>query len=237
MSTDLIEASSFQEKFPVLVSGSEQNKVVAANVAGEVIEVGDLDRIKVPTGGATTWTVVGIDGEKSEKALEGVIIHVARRRAYWEDNNPTGEQPDCASLDCTTGVGDPGGACLECPLNQWGSAVKQDGSHGRGKACKETALLFLLRPDSNLPEIVSVPPGSLKPVKQYRLRLKVPYWGCITRLELTAVTNKDGIKFAQIAPSFVGTLGAGAARMAKEYADTLAGTFQEVEVDREEVEE
>jgi hypothetical protein len=211
---------------------------VLANLAGDEVGIGDLDRVKVPAGGGTTWTVQGIDGEKQVKFLEGIIVHVARRRAYWESANPTGEQPDCSSTDCITGVGDPGGPCMSCPLNQFGTAVKQGGGSGsgRGKACKESTLLFLLRPGANLPEVVVVPPGSLKPVKQYRLKLTLPYFSAITRLELEKVSNKDGIAYARIKPTLVGQLPPDSAAQVRNFAQALTGIFNSAGVDRHELE-
>src|SRR5688500_11912452 len=97
--------------FSVLEPNSEAAELIRANTAGEEVGVGDLDRIRVPTGGGTLWTVPTIEGEKSERELVGIIVHVARRRAYWSDPSPTGNPPDCSSRDCITGVGDPGGEC------------------------------------------------------------------------------------------------------------------------------
>jgi hypothetical protein len=36
---------------------------------------------------------------------------------YTGGNSP----PDCGSFDGETGIGDPGGECKRCPLNQFGS--------------------------------------------------------------------------------------------------------------------
>lgn len=223
------------EKYAVLQPGSEAAELVRANAAGEEIGVGDLDRIRVPAGGATNWSVPTIEGEKSEKFLEGIILHVGRRRAYWANPNPTGDPPDCRSNDCISGIGEPGGDCASCPLNEFGSARRADGTTGRGKGCKETALLFMLRPGNHLPEVVVVPPGSLKTVKQYRLKLPVPYFGALTRLKLTKAQNKDGIGYAQIVPEFAGALSAEQTRQVKEYADTLRGVFEATTVDRDEM--
>lgn len=223
-------------KYEVLQPGSTAAELVAANTAGEEIGIGDLDRIRVPAGGATTWSVPSIEGEKSEKVLEGIIVHVARRRAFWSDPNPTGDPPDCKSSDCVEGIGEPGGLCATCPFNEFGSARKQDGSAGRGKGCKETRLLFLLREGNHLPEAVIVPPGSLKAVKGYLLKLKVPYWGAVTRLKLAKTKNKDSIDFAQIAPEFVGALDGEQVAQVKRYADSLKDVFEAVSVEQEEIE-
>lgn len=238
MGTELVVMKDFAEKFPVLVPGNQAAALLKQNLAGEDISMADLDRVKVPAGGGTSWTVKTLEGERPTKTLEGVLLHVTRRRAYWQSANPSGDQPDCSSNDCVTGVGTPGGACLNCPLNQFGTAVKQGGGLGRGKACKESVLLFLLQPGALLPTIVVTPAGSLKAVKQYRLKLAeggVPYYAAMTRLELVKQANKDGIAFAQISPSFAGRLPDEAAQQVQAYAATLGNNFETVGVSREEV--
>lgn len=240
MGTQLIEMKSFVESYPVLAPGNEVAALLRQNLAGEELSIADLDRVKVPSGSSPpSWSVKTLNGEQPVKTLEGVLLHVARRRAYWRSNNPTGDQPDCSSNDCVTGVGDPGGKCLDCPLNQFGTAVKQGGAPGRGKACKESVLLFLLPPGSLLPLIVVTPPGSLKAVKNYRLKLAesgVPYFAAITRLELAKANSKDGLAYYQIAPSFAGQLPPEAAAQVQAYAATLGNNFETVAVAREEVE-
>ncbi|MDE2103885.1 MAG: hypothetical protein KGL39_42005 [Patescibacteria group bacterium] len=233
MGTDL----TVLEKYPVLLPDSEAAQLVTANVAGEEISVADLDRIRVPGGGmTTTWTVPDIEGERTEKSIEGIIIHVARRRAYWSNPNPSGDPPDCRSDDCIRGVGNPGGECADCPLNEFGTAARPDGSQGRGKACRESTLLFLLTPGRSLPIVVCVPPGSLRIVKQYRLRLQVPYFQAITRLELVKEKSKDGVSYAQIKPSYVGKLDADMTKSVRKYAEALKGVMERAQIDPSDVE-
>jgi hypothetical protein len=179
--------------FPAL-TGSNVSDLITQTLAGEPLTPTDLSRIKVPTGGGTSWTVPTASGDETHKELTGILVHVTRQRAYWPDATPTGEPPMCVSSDCVTGVGDPGGKCgtnanPACPHNQWGTAIKQDGSQGRGKACKETKMLFLLREERMLPDVVAVPPGSLQTAKKYLLKLcneiKKPYFHVVTELTLT----------------------------------------------------
>lgn len=239
MGTQLVEMKSFSAQYPVLAPGNQAAELLRQNLAGESVGMADLERVKVPAGGGVAWTVKTLEGDKTVKSLEGVLLHVVRRRAYWKSANPSGDQPDCSSNDCVTGIGEPGGACISCPLNQFGTAAKQGGGVGRGKACKESVLLFLLQPGALLPTIVVTPAGSLKAVKQYRLKLAeggVPYHAAVTRLELAKTTNKDGIAYSQIAPSFAGQLPPEAAAQVQAYAATLGNNFDTVSVSREEVE-
>ena len=218
--------------YPALVGGGQAVDIIAQNMGGEAVTANDLNRIKVPGSGGTIWTVVDSDGaEQPFKALEGIIVQIARRRAYWPSAAATGTPPSCASADCITGIGDPGGNCERCPCNQFGTAKKKDGSPGRGKACKETKLLFILREGSLLPDVVSAPPGSLKVVRQYQLKLGVPYWSVVTALTLEKATSKDGDLYATIHPQRVATLNAEHARQILDYANRLRKVFAQVTID------
>ena len=236
MSNALISLKDATELFPVLTTGGEQQQILKDNLAGESVGVGDLARVKVPAGGVTSFTIPSIAGDKTTKEIEGVIIHVARRRAYWENPNPSNEQPDCSSNDCINGVGNPGGDCATCPMNEFGTALKQGGGQGRGKACKESTLLFMLTPGSTMPIVVVCPPGSLKAVRQYRLNLNCAYFACVTKLELEKVPNKDGIPFARIVPKFVSELDPSAVVQVKQYAANLIGVFNSETVKHTDVE-
>jgi len=213
-------------------------KVISDNLQGEQISPADLTRIHVPAGGGTTWEVPTPDGDsESLKAIEAVIVHIARRRAYWPGSTPTGEPPACTSADCVTGKGAPGGPCDECPLNLFKSARKGDGGAGRGKACKESKLLFVLRSGHQLPEVVVAPPGSLKIMRQFQFNMDRPYWTYVTRLELTKVQNKDGIAYAQIKPARVGILSQEQVDGIRAYAQQMEAVFGQVAVDRSDVDD
>ena len=66
-------------------------------------------------------------------------------------------------MDGKTGIGEPGGACATCPMNAYGSA--RDG--GRGKACKNMRDIYLLRSGEYMPLLISLPPTSIKPFKEF----------------------------------------------------------------------
>ena len=56
-------------------------------------------------------------------------------RTLWEkDNN---EKPMCKSIDGQTGVGNPGGSCLQCPAGRWGE-------HGEKPQCNQEMNLLCL---------------------------------------------------------------------------------------------
>lgn len=221
--------------YSVLVPGSKASSILRMNLGGEDMSVSDLDRVKVPSGGATFWTVVDAAGERPQAAIEGILVHTARRRAYWKDQNPSGSPPDCGSSDCITGYGNPGGECAKCPLNVFGSAVRQDGTQGRGKRCKEVGLLFLLQQGGALPTVISVPPASLKQLRTYKVRLagmELPFYSVITRLTLSRVKSGDGIDFAQIVPSMAAKLDEAAVKQVQEYISVLGPLFNSTQVER-----
>jgi hypothetical protein len=225
------------EAFPVVATGAAM-EVIRQNLGGELPSPADFTRIKVPAGGGTTWEIPSVDGDgESTKAVDGIIVYIARRRAYWSNTNPSGEPPQCSSGDCIIGIGDPGGACDECHFNVFGSAHKQDGTAGRGKACKESKLLFILRAGQILPDVVVVPAGSLKAMKSYQLKIGVPYWSLVTRLALEKVQNKDGITFAQIKPSRVGLLDEATAKQVLAYARELKQVFEQTTLDAGDMED
>lgn len=178
-------------------------EMIRANIGDRDITAGQLDRIKVPSGGATNWNIMGLDGEESMKELQGIIMHWTEPRAFWLKQFGTGEagaRPDCASDDSTFGVGDPGGLCSKCPNAQYGTKRGPDGKLGKGQACKQIRQLFLIQRDELLPMIVNVPPASLKACSQYFLRLAsklTPYWGVVTNLRLTRC-DMQGAPYAKI---------------------------------------
>ncbi len=209
--------------YPIVANAKEMAEIMRENLGGEQVTAGDLTRIRVPAGGGLQFVVEGSD--ETLKAVEGIIIHIARRRAYWSDPNPSGLAPDCTSTDMLRGIGTPGGDCESCPYNQFGSKARPDGKEGRGKACKETKLFFVVRPGQILPEIVSIPPSSIKATRQYQLKLGVPFWSVVTRLTLRKAVNKDGIGYAEIVCEKAGTLDAEMAQAMRQYAQSLGGVF------------
>lgn len=107
------------------------------------------------------------DGEKSE-SIEAVLIYKHRCNVYWEkdiDEGGGGSVPDCASIDAvkpTQGDSIQSDTCAECPNNKFGSD-----KDGNGKACKNQIRSFWLLKGNRLPQILMVPPSSLKQFSRY----------------------------------------------------------------------
>lgn len=202
-STDLIVAGSDSQFLALQMPEEELQGLIKANIGNRTLDAFSLDRIKTPSAGDTSWRVETLEGDEHVKEIEGIIIHWATRRSYWENNSPDGSPPNCSSPDGLTGFGTPGGACHDCSFNAFGTAVKQDGGPGRGKACSEYRQLFMLKPDSLLPIVVNAKPGSLKSVDTYFNRLLgagVKSTALVTRLALSKQRSKDGQDFSMIDP-------------------------------------
>ena len=185
---------------------------VRENVGGNLSSA-DFERIRVPSGGGQLWEIDTLDGPVGVKSIEGVLIYARDARAYWEhgiDDGVGGSPPDCSSDDGVVGIGSPGGACSACPMNRFGSKISADGKASNGKACKQTRDLFVLRKGEVLPSLIQAPPGSLKNVRTFFVRLAVrnrPYTSVVLSLALEQATQKGGgNKYSRIVPTVAAQL-------------------------------
>lgn len=228
------EAIATREEFAVLKQDpSAIASAIHENLGGEEIGPGDLDRIKIPSGGGTSWTVPTLAGDEDVKEFAGVIVGFKTVRSFWEkefsgESNP----PDCFSDDGATGNGAPGGTCARCPLNTWGSGKANE------KACKERRLVFILRPGDFLPVVVSLPPASIAPFKKYLMRLSsqgVAYYSAVTRFALERDKNSGGIVFSKVEIALSHLLEANQVESIKAYAETIRPMLARVrdDADRE----
>lgn len=180
-----------------LVPKGEIMEIIAENMDGQITS-SDLDRVKIPAGGGIAFEVPTLEGADSQKYIDGVIIAHQPQNVYWStgmDEGGGNTPPDCVARDGKFGEGAPGGLCATCPMNKFGS----DG--GNGKACKNTEVLFILRPGNMLPIALRVPPTSLGAVKKYLLQLtsaSIPFYGVQTRLSLEKATNAAGIGYSKL---------------------------------------
>jgi len=174
--------------------------VLKENIGETKLSPFDLDRIRVPASGGTTWEIPTLTGEVAAKSFHGIIVTWKEGRSYWSQRyGGESSPPDCASADGITGVGKPGGDCLTCPHSQWGTATGPKGEPSRGQACRTIRLLFTMLEGNVLPVVVSVPPTSLKPCRTYFLRLAqraIPYYGVVTEFSLVKGDLASMIEFA-----------------------------------------
>lgn len=213
------------------ITPRELQEILTANAGEGTLNLEELGRIKVPAGGATTWTIPTLGGEEETKVLQVVIVAWRDQRALWLSSLDTSDgpkPPDCSSRDAVCGslkreeitvlaqandLIQPGEVspdsrpqdCQTCPFAKFGTAR---GSKGRGQWCKATRALYVLFPDSMLPTALTVPPKSIKPIRSYFLQLAskgLPYYGVVTHLNLQKSKNADGIAYSEIMPQ-VGTI-------------------------------
>lgn len=223
--------------YAVMQRGEKLREIMAANVGTGGVSPFDIDRIKVPSGGGTTWEVPSLTGVVETKELRGVVIAWRDARSFWResfDATGGGTPPDCSSDDGISGQGDPGGDCAVCPLSQFESEMR-NGKPGRGQACKQTRLLFVVREGDMLPILVVVPPSSLAVMRKFFLRLAssaVPFYGVVTELTLSKTKNKDGIAYGEIVPKMVAQLSPEECDRMRAYAAIVAPVLAVVRVDR-----
>lgn len=201
-------------------------EVVKSNLPMLAMSPWEMDRAKVPAGGGSMWEIPDLDeGTKAVKSLEGIILHWLQPRSYWKlglDEGDGATPPDCWSPNGIEGIGEPGGDCVVCPMNKWGSATK-----GAGKACGEKRLLFLLQPAMYLPLMIQVPTMSIKPLNQYLMRLAstgTMYHNVVTGLSLQKDQQRGGsLTYSKIVFKKVRSLTDTEIQAVKDLAEMLKG--------------
>jgi hypothetical protein len=205
----------------------ERQAVMAAfavNCASGSITEFDLPRIKVNSGTAL-WLIPGLDGDSTAAAIEGVVVEAHDTRVYYRSKDAGNVPPDCSSVDGIIGTGKPGGDCGGCPLAQW-----ESGENG-AQACKQVKQLFMLRGASMLPEVVSLPPTSLKAIRQFFLKLAtqgIQYYQCMLRIELEKAQNQQGKPYGKAVMRFIRKLSDEEAARAEEMRAFVAGFCERV---------
>jgi len=200
-------------KFAIMKPNVDIKAVIEANLGGETISALDLERVKIPGGGGTTWTVPKFGGVDEIKELDVLIILHTSNRTYWETEFGQGEPgpPDCYSGDCVTGFiradfvpseghMSPTSVCGEqtCPMAKFGTAK---GGKGDGQACTQKRTLFFLRENSLLPMTLNASPASLKNAMKYLIGMTgagMEPHHIVTRLTLQPDRTKGGVEYSKI---------------------------------------
>lgn len=189
--------------------------IIRSNLKSQPLTYELFDVVKSPSGGSTVFSVPGLSGDEAEKELYGIILDYTTPRAYWDNPDPVeGTPPLCLSRNSI--ISEDGKACAHCPFNDFGS---KDGE-SNAKACKESALLFLLRPNNILPLLVRVPVTSKGRFLKYATRLLstlTPISSVVTKITLEKTTSKTGKPFALFNFEAVNKLSAEEAAQAKAF--------------------
>lgn len=152
-------------------------------------------RIKIPAGGVLQFEIPNGDPQHPDyrPTLNGVILYNHASCAYWPEGDEYNDDvpPLCSSVDGKQGYGEPGGTCATCTLSQFGSA-----SNGRGKACKNMRVLYLLRSGEFMPLAINLSPTSISPFREFLnqgfvFRNRATY-GSLVEIGLKRQTNPEG---------------------------------------------
>lgn len=210
---------------PVLtISQPDAISVLTEMLSAEQFSVYNFPSVSVPRE-SIRFTVETEDGEKELTEITGVILEAKTSKAYWAKAYGSGTigAPDCRSDNGKIGVGNPGGNCLICPWNQYGTAPGGD-----GKACKENRILFFLMDGDMIPTIITLPPTSIKPWMNFQMSLMKkanPSYGVRTKLTLEKVTNKSGKRYVQVNFQSIGKLGEEDLAAVRSYRRAMEGMF------------
>lgn len=169
----VVVAADYKESYPVLFSQVNIGEAMKENFDGQDITARELFyQVKVPSGGGTEFTTIDASGEEvGVKEIAGIILHIGNTRAYHEGDFGTpgsDKVPTCSSEDGETGVGQPGGACVTCAMNEFGSAKNK-----RAKACSEYKPVYMLVPGVARPIAIRVSSGSFGPLKDYNVDISM----------------------------------------------------------------
>lgn len=195
---------------------SEQGALVLAQATSEFgLSATTLPRAHVAPGGIGQFIVPLAEGDTASKTIVGVILaYQGNRKAFWASKETTGKPPSCFSNDGRHGHGintmekeakSGEHECAKCHQNIFGS----DPKGGKGKACKDMAILMIATDFSLLPLVLTIPPTSLSPAGQYMTRLlgrPCQYFHVVTKFTLAEKVSATGQKYNTITMEFVGDL-------------------------------
>lgn len=193
------EVATLEQGFQFPALTDEMREAIAEEMDGLNFE---FDKIKIPSGGGIAFEIPSDDPDNPdiEKALVGIIVDHYPANVLF-DGKYDGEKkiPICSSIGGKVGVVLATGEqrpCNSCDYNEYGSA-----EDGRGKACKNSHNVYLLRESELYPLLLTLPPTSLKPFNAYMTK-RVVGKGLLSSAVLTKITLKkeksaDGIDYAQ----------------------------------------
>ena len=211
------------------------------NINGEFLEElsgldNEFERIKIPAGGSTIFELPSGNPDESDTVKEFyavILYHHPMYIFYSSKYSGSSNPPDCLSTDGITGVGTPGGKCMNCPNNKFGSG--ENGS----KACKNKHQMYLLREGEIFPVVLSLPTSSNKEFSRYIKRLLSrgkKSDSVVTKFSLKKAVNKTGISYSQVQFSVARELDTKEVELIKNYSEQVKSyaqsndNFQKVDI-------
>ena len=196
----------------------------------------EFERIKIPAGGSVMFESPSGNPDEPDMIREFsavILYHHPMYVFYSSKFNGSNNPPDCLSIDGITGVGVPGGKCINCPKNKFGSG--ENGS----KACKNKHQMYLLREGEIFPVILSLLTSSNKEFSRYIKRLLSKGKksdSVVTKFSLKKAVNKAGISYSQVQFSVARELDTKEIELIKNYSEQVKSyaqskdNFQKVDI-------
>ena len=186
----------------------------------------EFERIKIPAGGGVMFESPSGNPDEPDmiKEFSAVILYHHPMYVFYSSKfNGSNNPPDCLSIDGITGVGIPGGKCMNCPKNKFGSG--ENGS----KACKNKHQMYLLREGEIFPMVLSLPTSSNRELSRYIKRLLSrgkKSDSVVTKFSLKKAVNKTGISYSQVQFSTARELTNEETRLIKNYSEQVKSYAQ-----------
>jgi len=181
----------------VLPDASVIHEVISENI-GRALELSDLERWNIPSGGGLSFQS-SYDTEAKE--LKCIILAKREEKRYYADKDTSDAPPDCYSLDRKQGIGNPGILCEECEHNMF--------INGQGKECKDRVEVVFIKDGDLIPSRMSLPTMSIKPFKTYLLSLTSKgklFRNVITSITITKEKNKAGTAYSRAKFTYLGDM-------------------------------
>jgi|GEM_PF-3973847 len=165
-------------------------------------------QIKIPAGGGKAFNIStgNEDLDTSIPNFRGVIVRKQLTNVYFLGYEEGGgnQPPLCSSQDGFIGITQNGQRrdCSSCEYAQWGS-------NGKGKACKNKKLLYILADGCQVPLILTLPPTSLKVFQDYETSLTTmlkTIGEVVTEFSLSVDKNVNGIAYSVVKFKALGSL-------------------------------
>lgn len=195
-----------ESALPAIPQASELRDIMAENCEGLSPQ---FEAITVPAGGGLSFTMLNDNGEPQPVVeIQAVIIDHYPARAYWSKSMASGTKapPDCSSNDALRGT--VYGSCLDCQFSKFGTEIKDNGSQGRGQACKKMHRVFFMQvgQESIFPKMLVLPPtsaeskyeGSITTYAQKLTGRLKRLSGVITKIKLSTEKNAEGISYSRV---------------------------------------